>query len=90
MNYEQDLEDFQQTFDEYLELDECSFPIEVECFRDYYEENFCDWDKEHEALYWKIERLVDEAAEHFAEVSRQDQMDMERDERSYLGSEGNH
>jgi hypothetical protein len=91
MNYTQTLEDFELTFSEYLELeDECDFQIEVGCLRDFYEEHYCDWDKEHEALYWKVEGLVDVAKAHFDEVSRQEHSDMERDERSYLGSEGNH
>jgi hypothetical protein len=91
MNYEKLLEDWQQSFDEYLEFkDENDFTVEVGCLRDYYEEHYTDWDKEHEALYWKVEGLVDVAKAHFDEVSRQEHSDMERDERSYLGSEGNH
>jgi hypothetical protein len=90
MNYAQTLEDFSLTFSEYLEFeDENDFTVEVGCLRDFYEENYTDWDRDHEALYWSVERLVDEAKAHFDEVSRQEQGDMERDERSYLGSEGN-
>jgi hypothetical protein len=90
MNYTQTLEDFELTFSEYLELDESSLEVEAECLKDYYSENYCDWDKEHEALYWKIEGLVDVAMEHYDDIAYQERMDNDADERSYLGSEGNH
>ena len=87
-NYTQTLEDFELTFSEYLELDENSFAIETECLRDYYSEHYCDWDKEHEALYWKVEGLVDVAKAHFDGIYRQECSDNDAGERSYLGSEG--
>ncbi len=90
MNYTQTLEDFELTFSEYLELDESSFEIETECLLDYYEENYCDWDKEHEALYWKVEGLVDVAKAHFDDVYGQERLDDEADQRSYLVSNHNH
>jgi hypothetical protein len=90
-NYTKQLEDWEQTFDTYLEFeDESDYKLEIECLRDYYEENYCDWDKEHEALYWKVEGLVDVAKVHFDDIYRQECLDEDADQRSYLGSEGNH
>ena len=89
MDYTKQLEIFEQTFDTFLELDESGFEVETECLRNYYDENYCDWDKEHEALYWKVEGLLDIAGANFNGIHHQERMDNEADERSYLTSEGN-
>ena len=90
MNYTQKLQDFQHTFDNYLELDVSSYDAEVmslEYFYDEYARYFTDLE---ESLYWTVDGLAEVCGEYFDGIAAKEQLDEERDQRAYLTSEGNH
>ena len=86
MNYTQKLEDWQQTFDTYLELGVSDYDYEIEEYEDFVGEFAQYFTGEQEFLCIQIDALTLIAGEHFDEVAAQEQLDQESDERSYEGS----
>ena len=85
-NYTQKLQDKQQTFDNYLELDVSGYDFEKEALEAFYEEfgrYFTDLEEE---LYWTVDGLSEVCGEYFDGIAAQEQLDQERDERKYEGS----
>ena len=90
MNYSALLEDWQQTFDTYLELGVSDYDYEVEQYEEFYDEYEEYFNNEERELCVKIYELILVAGEHFDAVAAQEELDEIQDQRSYLGSEGNH
>ena len=89
-NHTQTLEDFQLTFDNYLELDADDLYVEVGCWVEFHDEHSEEFtDLEHE-LYWKIDGIIDVANDHFDAIAKQEEDDERREQAQYLASEYQH
>ena len=88
-NYTQKLQDFQQTFDAYLELDVNGYDFEKDALTHFYDENNAYFTNIEEELYWTVDGLSEVCGEYFDGIAAQEQLDEERDQKSYLGSEEN-
>lgn len=83
INYKQKLEDFQQTFDTYLELGVSDYDFEVEAYEDFVGEFEQYFTGEEDLLRIEVDALILIAGEHFDSVSAQEELDQELDERKY-------
>jgi hypothetical protein len=90
MKYTQALQDWEQTFDNYIELDSDDFYVEAGCFVEFYDENSEDFTDLENELYWKVDGLIDVAGEYFDEIAKEEEAEERRDHQAYLTSQGNH
>ena len=90
MKHTQTLQDFEQTFDAYHELDSDGFYVEQECFLEFCDEYVDKFSGPDKVLMWGIDDLMIIAEEHFDAISKQEEADERRDQAAYLSSEGNH
>ena len=88
--YTQQLEDYEITLANWLELSDGEYQEVVEEFQTFYE-NHSDYFTQYEFdIYNRADMLIGDAEDYYDAVAAQEQLDMERDERAYLNSEWNH
>ena len=90
MKHTQTLQDFQQTFDAYLELDADDFYVETGCLIEFYDEHSEEFTDLEDELYWTVDGLVDVAGEYFDAIAKQEEDDERREQAQYLASEYQH
>jgi len=91
MKHTQRLQDYQLSFDAYLEFTTPEdFELERGCFNAFFDEYGHEFTELEDALYWTVDGLADVAEEYFKPIIEQERMDYERDLRNDLACECNH
>ena len=88
--YKQELEDYEITLANWHELDEEDYKEVVDELQYYYDEHGNYFTQEEFDIYNRADSLVGDAERFYEDEARQEQLDMEREERAYLTSECNH
>jgi len=88
--YIKKLEQFIDTFTEYEQIDCVDFDIAVDDLNELYSESSEYFTVEEADLFEKASSAMDYAATYFQAQHDEEVLEMERDERRYLTSQGNH
>jgi len=88
--YTEKLREFIDTFTEYEQIDIVDFDIAVDELNELYSESSEYFTVEEDDLFEDASQAMDYAATYFQAIHDEEAREMERDERSYLTSQGNH
>jgi len=88
--YTKKLEEFIDTFTQYEQIDIVDFDIAVDELNELYSESSEYFTLEEDDLFEDASQAMDYAATHFQALYDEEVREMERDERRYLTSQGNH
>ena len=86
MRYTQKLEDYETTLANWHELCEAEYSVEVDEFQYFYEEHGNYFTQAEFDIYNRADSLIGDAERFYEDEARNEQRDMELDERRYEGS----
>jgi hypothetical protein len=86
MNNTQKLQDYEFTFDNFLELSPSGCEHESGSLQEFYDDNEADFTEEEHELYDVVLGLSQEAMYYYEAELRQEELDEELDQRSYAGA----
>jgi hypothetical protein len=87
MDITQKLQDFQLSFDAYLEFTDADsfYALKVE-FDEFYDEHEHNFDQLQEALWYAVDMLADGAETYWEPIAQHEELEQEMEERRYEGA----